>query len=533
MLTLSPSAVDNNRWLLWKLLQGFAGGTFGTTAASKYLPSPVDDAWTLTRKMLQGFADGSFTGTVNRAYLPSQGDRLENLTRKLLKGFADRKFTTGTSAASLFEPAPADDIWQLYRKLLQGFASGAFSIGILNASLMPSPVDMDRDLLAKLLRGFFQSKFAIINCVVPAPPFGLATVAVTSSSIEITWTESITQPYTGFRIKWGTSSGNYNVGSANVDQNTFTYTATGLSASTTYFFVVEALNGSCVSANSAEWSDSTAANFDPVVTDWVNRIIANGGAAPSMNTQTAANTFVLAMKAAGIWTKCNIINIFAPDSITAMLTPLKRGGGIDPWIIAGGGSFGSLTVNGLASAGGAGTHRLEMFDGVASLLSTCIASVNSAHASIYAYQANANATFDFGQQDGASNGMILTSVFGGTGSQIYIGNTANPATFGPAGKGNGFFCGSRTANNVLNLYFASSGTAWASIASDATVNTHAFSTLHNLPLYDLNNNGSLGAFQTTNTLSYFSLGDGFSSADGQNEFNAVQALRTTLGGGFR
>lgn len=83
--------------------------------------------------------------------------------------------------------------------------------------------------------------------------------------------------------------------------------------------------------------------LNDVVTDWVTRIIANGGAAPSAANITATRTFYNTLNAAGLWSKFYILNPIVPDNAVAAKTPLIRGAGSDPWVMAGA----SLTVDGL------------------------------------------------------------------------------------------------------------------------------------------------------------------------------------------
>lgn len=243
-----PSPVDNVRDLLFKLLQGFADGTYGTTATLKYLPHPSDTEWDITRKMLSGFSDGSFTGTAHTAYAPAQGDNLYNLTRKLLQGFADGAFSSGTSAALLKSFSPGDSQWQLYRKLVQGFADGSFTGGSAVPEKMPSPADKDWDLLAKLSLGFYAGTFSISNtpaCTnVPLAPDNLAVVTTTTSTITFDWSQPLSipdAPVGSYIVSWGSAPGNYNIGSATIPDAPQSYTITGLSSFETVYVVVQAI----------------------------------------------------------------------------------------------------------------------------------------------------------------------------------------------------------------------------------------------------------------------------------------------------
>src|SRR5258705_1931242 len=88
--------------------------------------------------------------------------------------------------------------------------------------------------------------------------------------------------------------------------------------------------------------------FTNEVTDWANRVVANGGSAPSAGTKTALSTFVAGCKADAIWAKIFALNCFVPDNLIACFTPLVVGSGSDPWINSGGLFVnGDLSVNGL------------------------------------------------------------------------------------------------------------------------------------------------------------------------------------------
>lgn len=132
------------------------------------------------------------------------------------------------------------------------------SAAICFEQCIPDPAQVRSYLLCQYLT----------SCRAPLAPTGLALSAGAnnpgSSTITVTWSQPL-QPggptVTSFLIKWGTASGNYNVGSATVNSSTFSYTITGLNSSTTYFIVVEALATSCPSTNSNELQATTTGNL--------------------------------------------------------------------------------------------------------------------------------------------------------------------------------------------------------------------------------------------------------------------------------
>jgi hypothetical protein len=90
-------------------------------------------------------------------------------------------------------------------------------------------------------------------------------------------------------------------------------------------------------SNTFGFADSLTATLSAIAIDldaidWVNRVIANGGARPSGDTVTALSAFIIGLKDDSLWAKMKCLNFFAPDNLIACLTPLIVGLGHDPWI---------------------------------------------------------------------------------------------------------------------------------------------------------------------------------------------------------
>jgi fibronectin type 3 domain-containing protein len=92
-------------------------------------------------------------------------------------------------------------------------------------------------------------------CTPPAAPGGLTATAVSSSQINLSWSAS--SGATSYTILRSTTSGGpySSVGTS----ATTSFSNTGLAASTTYHYVVQASNGTCSSGNSAQASATTQA----------------------------------------------------------------------------------------------------------------------------------------------------------------------------------------------------------------------------------------------------------------------------------
>ncbi len=89
----------------------------------------------------------------------------------------------------------------------------------------------------------------------PAAPSGLSATAVSSSQINLSWTDNADNE-TGFRIERSTTSSSSGFEQmATVDPDVITYSNTGLSASTQYWYRVQAYN----SADHSSWSNTATA----------------------------------------------------------------------------------------------------------------------------------------------------------------------------------------------------------------------------------------------------------------------------------
>ncbi|HXT49803.1 MAG TPA: pre-peptidase C-terminal domain-containing protein, partial [Thermoanaerobaculia bacterium] len=103
------------------------------------------------------------------------------------------------------------------------------------------------------------------SCTPPAAPTGVTATAASSSQINLSWTASAGA--TSYIILRSTTSGGpyTQVGTS----ATTSFSNTGLSCNTTYYYVVQASNGTCASGNSAQASATTSACTGNVLTPGV------------------------------------------------------------------------------------------------------------------------------------------------------------------------------------------------------------------------------------------------------------------------
>jgi len=256
---------------------------------------------------------------------------------------------------------------------------------------------------------------------------------------------------------------------------------------------------------------------------WLSRITANGGAAPAAATVTAINDLYNAIDAAGITSKILQMAMFVPDSLIAARTPLFKVIGNDPW--------GTTFTNGDLGANGITGNSHYLDPGCVPAFMSAQWSALSACIFFYSYATNTTPTgTDVGCTDGSNDSFFIAEYGGGGGLHCVSDLQGAAPRLNVANPGNGFLMASRIAANNNQIYFANSSTPWASIANNA-VGSIGFSTAGFL-IFAFNNNGSIIQY-SNGTLSCAGFAAGLTSGEGQALYNAIQACRVALGGGFR
>jgi len=268
--------------------------------------------------------------------------------------------------------------------------------------------------------------------------------------------------------------------------------------------------------------------------DWARRVVVNGGPAPSQNSINAVTVFADTLNNAGLWSKMIHINVIAPDSINAFLTPLLVGGGNDPYPGVCGNNNATtlgLTINGVKANGG---NSAAENTGIVAI--NVFASDTSAGITIYVSQNSlSEAAQDAGyirSSDNGANFAMYTNIANVCYFLCWDGANGQCASPYPGGfTGNGYFSGNRTAANVSKVYCANSITAHQQIGSIATMG----GTRQNAPAYafDAYNITGPGCGTLGNKrYSFLAFHQGLQQSESLTLFNAVQALRTAFGGGF-
>ena len=272
--------------------------------------------------------------------------------------------------------------------------------------------------------------------------------------------------------------------------------------------------------------------LDPVVVDWAARVVINGGAAPSVNSKYASNTFIGALRTAGIFSKMKTINMVAPDNLIAARTPLIVANAVDPWPNVGSSNFGAadLTTYGLlcngAKALDTGSKGTDLALGSAGL--TIVAGVINPGNGLrydmgYLSAANQEYMFVAAAQTGVGNtGHAGGSSFS-TGLMVDTGSTYLYA---------GYVSYNRTSAVRADLYWANNDVAHSSIANNTNNQTLGIAASDIYWGAVADSAGGPIPYYSKNTLSFGAVHDGLTAAESLAFFNAINALRTSFGGGY-
>lgn len=368
-------------------------------------------------------------------------------------------------------------------------------------------------------------------CVTPTAPGQPSAFSALNNILKISWTQpansgSLIQSYT---LSYGTTQGGPYTASVTVQAGTKQAILNGLTAGTTYYFVVTANSFSgCSSANSAEGSAATTGTpaLDPLVTDWATRVHNNGDPTPNQSVQSIVNTFVTGLKAAGIDSLIYYDLICAPGGLITSLTPLHHLFGTDPAISGNVGTtvdasgFFQVTQNGIGTASSGiitGVNPTNVFTGTSMGLAI-YQHVNGG--------GSAPTPAQWGGGGGGRFGYFWTTTLASY-ATFQLGFT-NPFAVGDWG----FWLGSRTGANQLDIYAANGTHAWSNRGSSGAAAAGVVPANGNISFYNNTVATFTYNFSINNDVSYLGIVQGMTSAQGQAYFNLVQAMRQSFIGGF-
>ena len=274
--------------------------------------------------------------------------------------------------------------------------------------------------------------------------------------------------------------------------------------------------------------------YNPIVVNWQNRVVNGGGPSPSIATLNILNTFYNGLVSNGLDTLMVNVNCFVPDSLQAALTPLiatsgngsPSGTNVNSWVNV---NFIStdLSVNGLKGNGS--TKYLN--SGV--IPSNCLGA-QSAGVTIYNTFSEVSTNVDFGANNGNGNSQIMLILnYTGPGAFFDVYSDSSGRINGSAALagGVGYTSGNRTNSTTSYLYKATSVIAHTSFAGPGGTNT-ASAPSRECYFYIYNSAGSPAGTPVAKQFSFAAIHFGLTSAQSSIFFNLIQAMRTSLGGGY-
>lgn len=270
----------------------------------------------------------------------------------------------------------------------------------------------------------------------------------------------------------------------------------------------------------------------PFITDWAQRVVANGGAMPSQNSIVAMDTFRTGIINAGLSNKIYSLCVFVPDSLIAATTPLFKTYGADPWTNV------NFSVTNLSIEGLKGDGATKSLDTGVKLKDIQVRANGSAigFTTIVSESESNRLEYIMGQRDEVGDPLTLLLVSGGGSTEWY--GTLTTATenittndFARVGyvSGNRWVEGGQT--NVA-IFVASPLEAHKIIKSKVAALSSATTTSNTVTI-------SCFAYKYANTntgwssqrLSLAVIHDGFTQTESSNFWVLAQACRQSLGGG--
>lgn len=280
------------------------------------------------------------------------------------------------------------------------------------------------------------------------------------------------------------------------------------------------------------WANTSGACQHDTVDNWALRVVANGGAAPSQTTLTALCEFMVGLDAAGLTPKMiSILPIVPGDASPAVAagdliratTPLIVGGGNDPWTNNGPFVPGDLTVNGLVGDG------LSKYLNTGIVPSAVFPSTDEGGMTLYNMTGVNGPYGDMGCEDGAGPIRLQLIEFNNT-NYFDCWDSINGRISFADPLSSGFLSGNRIAANSFDIYRATSVIPFGS-------GVHGNTAGGNIPI---NNSIFVIAFNSVGVpiafsirrYSFFAIHHGLTATKCEDFFDLIQALRTSLGGGF-
>ena len=263
--------------------------------------------------------------------------------------------------------------------------------------------------------------------------------------------------------------------------------------------------------------------YDPEVLDWVSRVVTNGGSV-SQGTKDAANTFILAIRAAGIRSLLTRVNLYAGTGLDAARTPFIKdiGGSVDVLNNFVSGDYSEstgLTGDGATKYNNPGVTIGDFFN----------FDQNSISYGLYSRVASSAAALDMGSLNGVAPFYTYLAVKNVGTTYFSMFDNGTQATVADS-VGTGFYLGVKSSNAAGGLKIfrngsdtgASGSSTGPGAASSVLVYVHAAN--------NSSTDGSGGGFAFSSMVcGGYHFGHKFDATQQLAYYNAWQAFQTALG----
>ena len=284
---------------------------------------------------------------------------------------------------------------------------------------------------------------------------------------------------------------------------------------------------------------ASGAAVDPVASNWAGRVVTNGGTAPTGTVIGAVSQLVTDLKAASLWTQKFIfvdgvvpgptVGVNPPAaSCIAPITPILVGPASDPLLNSAGVNVSTLWPTSGATEISLTGVKNNIFD-VGCTAAALWASATDIGLLFYASDASYNSgDAAFGADDYNNTKRFRCRLNSGANSTLDCGGNDLSVNLQQAG---GLYSFNRFATNSLQVHFASSGVAATTMINNTTNDTNdpRASAFNFWIMGEDNPAGGCCVFR--NNCSFVAATKALTLSEFGTAFTAIQAFRTTLGGG--
>lgn len=291
----------------------------------------------------------------------------------------------------------------------------------------------------------------------PTAPTGLTATAASSTQIDLSWTDTANNE-DGFKVERSTDNTNWTEIAGAVAANSTSYSATGLTASTLYYFRVRAYNAGgnsayTSSASATTQSGSSTYNVEYLVVAGGGGSIRGGGGAGGYRTATGftltpGTSYTITVGAGGSGAQSkHPVGTSTNGSNSVFSTITSTGGGAGSAYGAGsaGGSGGGAGNGASISAGGSGTSGEGNAGGETNNTASPYASAGGGGADAAGQNQQSSTVAGAG---GAGKTFYSTVYAGGGGGSVAAGGTGGAGGSGGGGAGDGSGTGSGASGTV-------------------------------------------------------------------------------------